>query len=220
MAARIGGRRFSRVSLKETGETPARAVERLRPEAARPRAGDGREPIRLVARDVGSGDAERMRRSFLRLLGQSPQSLRRTARAHSRPSTRRRGSRFRGLCPRRGKGPASSTTSAQREKARPSAAARAGPQPPSKRQEHARQAKRPRRERRQPPPRRARRRPPRSGKGAPGMRWPAPNPRGRRNGDQQPGRRTRHPRRTASGLSRTRCAGRQARNGPGPSRAW
>ena len=76
---------MAKVELRETGETPARAVERLRAEVARPRVEDGREPIELVARDVGFGDAERMRRSFLRLFGQSPQAVRRIARAYSRP---------------------------------------------------------------------------------------------------------------------------------------
>ena len=83
-AARIGVRQFSRIFLKETGETPARAVERLRVEAARPRVEDGREPIEVVAREVGFGDAERMRRSFLRLFGHSPRSLRRISKARSR----------------------------------------------------------------------------------------------------------------------------------------
>ena len=86
-AARISSRQFSRIFLKETGETPARAVERLRAEVARPRVEDGREPIELIARDVGFGDAERMRRSFLRLFGQSPQAVRRIARAYPRQST-------------------------------------------------------------------------------------------------------------------------------------
>ena len=82
-AACISPRQFSRIFLKETGETPARAVERLRAEVARPRIEDSREPIEIIARDVGFGDAERMRRSFMRLFGQSPQTLRRLARTHS-----------------------------------------------------------------------------------------------------------------------------------------
>ena len=81
--ARISPRQFSRVFLKETGETPARAIERLRAEIALPRIEEGREPIENIARDTGFGDVETMRRCFVRRYGQSPQSLRRLARAHA-----------------------------------------------------------------------------------------------------------------------------------------
>ena len=82
-AACISSRQFSRIFLKETGETPARAVERLRAEVARPRVEDSREPIEMIAGEVGFGDVEKMRRSFLRLFGQSPQAVRRIARAQA-----------------------------------------------------------------------------------------------------------------------------------------
>ena len=82
-AARVSSRQFARIFLKETGETPARAVERLRAEAARPRIEDGLEPIEIIARDVGFGDVERMRRTFVKLFGHSPQTIRRQARAHA-----------------------------------------------------------------------------------------------------------------------------------------
>ena len=81
-AACVSSRQFARIFLKETGETPARAVERLRAEAARPRIEDGLEPIESIARDVGFGDIERMRRAFVKLFGHSPQTVRRLARAH------------------------------------------------------------------------------------------------------------------------------------------
>ncbi|BCP53806.1 AraC family transcriptional regulator [Kaistia sp. 32K] len=77
----LSSRQYSRVFLKEIGETPARAVERLRADAARPQLEAGIEPIEVIARQVGFGNAERMRRSFIRLFGQNPQALRRTARA-------------------------------------------------------------------------------------------------------------------------------------------
>lgn len=80
-AACISPRHFGRLFLSETGETPARAVERLRVEAARPRIEDSREPLESIARKVGFGDAETMRRSFVRLCGQTPQTLRRLSRA-------------------------------------------------------------------------------------------------------------------------------------------
>lgn len=79
-AASVSTRQFARLFANETSETPARAVERLRAEVARARVEDTREPIEHIALHVGFGDAERMRRSFLRLFGQSPQSLRRLAR--------------------------------------------------------------------------------------------------------------------------------------------
>jgi transcriptional regulator GlxA family with amidase domain len=82
-AACISSRQFARLFLKETGETPARAVERLRAEVARARIEDGPDPIEAIAREAGFGDVERMRRTFVKLFGQSPQAMRRSARAHA-----------------------------------------------------------------------------------------------------------------------------------------
>lgn len=76
-AARISARQFARLFLKETGDTPARVVERLRAEVALPRVQEGHEPIEVIARNVGFGDKERMRRAFLRVYGQPPRALRR-----------------------------------------------------------------------------------------------------------------------------------------------
>jgi transcriptional regulator GlxA family with amidase domain len=76
-AARISARQFARLFLKETGDTPARAVERLRVEVALPRVQEGTEPIEMIARNVGLGDKDRMRRAFLRIYGQPPRALRR-----------------------------------------------------------------------------------------------------------------------------------------------
>jgi transcriptional regulator GlxA family with amidase domain len=75
-AARISARQFVRLFLKETGVTPARAVERLRVEVALPRIQEGTEPIEMIARNVGLGDKDRMRRAFLRIYGQPPRALR------------------------------------------------------------------------------------------------------------------------------------------------
>ena len=80
-AACLSVRQFSRLFRKETGETPARAVERLRCEAARIRLRDGYEPIAIVARAVGFADAERMRCAFVRSYGQPPQMQRRLDRS-------------------------------------------------------------------------------------------------------------------------------------------
>jgi len=78
--AGMSPRNFARRFAEETGFTPARAVERLRVEAARERVEAGLEPIEQIAALTGFGDAERMRRAFLRAFGQPPQALRRTAR--------------------------------------------------------------------------------------------------------------------------------------------
>lgn len=80
-AANVSGRQFARLFRAETGATPARAVERLRAEVARPRVEEGRESLEQIAREVGFGDVERMRRSFVKLYGQSAQTLRRLARS-------------------------------------------------------------------------------------------------------------------------------------------
>lgn len=82
-AASLSPRQFTRVFRDETGETPAKAVERLRAEAARLRLVESAEPIEIIARSVGFADPERMRRAFQRLYGQSPQTMRRLGRAQS-----------------------------------------------------------------------------------------------------------------------------------------
>jgi len=73
-------RQFGRMFKDQTGETPARAVERLRTEAARVQIEQGSDPIELVAATVGFADPERMRRAFQRTYGCSPQEIRRAAR--------------------------------------------------------------------------------------------------------------------------------------------
>jgi transcriptional regulator GlxA family with amidase domain len=78
--AAMGPRHFARAFSAETGMTPAKAIERLRLEAARERVESGIEPIEAVAAHTGFGDPERMRRAFIRAFGQPPQALRRTAR--------------------------------------------------------------------------------------------------------------------------------------------
>jgi transcriptional regulator GlxA family with amidase domain len=77
----LSPRQFGRAFLAETGETPAKAVERLRAEAARLRIETSAEPLEIIARQVGFSDPERMRRAFLRSFGQPPQGIRRAARA-------------------------------------------------------------------------------------------------------------------------------------------
>ncbi len=74
LAARAGmsARGFSRHYARTTGVTPARAVERLRVEAARRRLVDTVQPAKTVAAQCGFGAEETMRRSFLRLLRTTP----------------------------------------------------------------------------------------------------------------------------------------------------
>jgi transcriptional regulator GlxA family with amidase domain len=79
--AAMSPRNFARAFTSETGTTPAKAVERLRLEAARTAVETSHAPIDHVAEAVGFGDPERMRRAFLRAFGQPPQALRRAARA-------------------------------------------------------------------------------------------------------------------------------------------
>lgn len=75
----LSPRQFGRTFLAETGETPAKAVERLRVEVARQRVESGAEPIEIIAHSVGFSDPERMRRAFIRVTGHPPQSIRRMA---------------------------------------------------------------------------------------------------------------------------------------------
>jgi transcriptional regulator GlxA family with amidase domain len=79
--AAMSARNFTRRFVEETGLTPARAVERLRVEAARARIETGPEALDQIALATGFGDPERMRRAFLRAFGQPPQALRRAARS-------------------------------------------------------------------------------------------------------------------------------------------
>lgn len=80
----ISPRQFGRAFLAETGETPAKAVERLRVEVARQRVERSAEPIEVIAHAFFK-DPERMRRAFIRVLGHPPQSIRRMT-AHNAAS--------------------------------------------------------------------------------------------------------------------------------------
>jgi transcriptional regulator GlxA family with amidase domain len=80
-AAHLSPRQFSRAFRSETGQSPAKAVENLRIEAARLLMEQGRHSMDEIAGETGFGDRERMRRAFLRTLGQPPQTIRRNARA-------------------------------------------------------------------------------------------------------------------------------------------
>jgi transcriptional regulator GlxA family with amidase domain len=73
-------RQFTRAFRAQTGTTPARVVERLRTDLARGRIETTIEPVECIAQAVGFGDAENMRRAFIRIYGQPPQSIRRAIR--------------------------------------------------------------------------------------------------------------------------------------------
>jgi transcriptional regulator GlxA family with amidase domain len=78
--ANLSPRQFSRAFLAETSQSPARAVEQLRLEAARFMMEEGRHSAKVVAQETGFADRERMRRAFLRTFGVPAETLRRNAR--------------------------------------------------------------------------------------------------------------------------------------------
>jgi transcriptional regulator GlxA family with amidase domain len=82
-AAHLSPRQFSRVFRAETGQSPAKAIESLRAEAARLLMVQSGHPIEVIARQTGFADRDRMRRAFLRVFGQPPQVIRRNARAEA-----------------------------------------------------------------------------------------------------------------------------------------
>lgn len=73
----LGPRQFSRALRAETGMSPAKAIESLRLEAARLMIQTSRHTVDFIAAETGFGDQERMRRAFIRVHGQPPQSIRR-----------------------------------------------------------------------------------------------------------------------------------------------
>jgi transcriptional regulator GlxA family with amidase domain len=77
MSERTFGRRY----LEEVGLTPARAVERLRVEAARRLLAETSEPLKVIAARCGFLSEEVLRRSFERLLSMPPRDYRRNWRA-------------------------------------------------------------------------------------------------------------------------------------------
>lgn len=80
----LSPRQFTRLFTAETGESPARAIERLRVEAAQLMMDEGRFSAGEIAEINGFGNRDRMRRSFVRVLGLTPQRLGRALRARGR----------------------------------------------------------------------------------------------------------------------------------------
>ena len=75
-AANLSSRQFTRAFVAETGQSPAKAIEKLRVEAARLLIEEGRHPIEVIVRETGFANRERMRRAFLRTFGKPPLAIR------------------------------------------------------------------------------------------------------------------------------------------------
>src|SRR6478672_2283599 len=69
-------RNFGRVFTADVGTTPAKYVLHLRVEAARRLLQSTMRDFKRIAASVGFGNADVMRRAFLRVLGKSPSALR------------------------------------------------------------------------------------------------------------------------------------------------
>ena len=69
-------RNFNRVFTADVGTTPAKYVLHLRVEAARRLLESSTHDLRHIARSVGFGSADGMRRAFVRVLGRSPRGMR------------------------------------------------------------------------------------------------------------------------------------------------
>ncbi|MDH4873960.1 GlxA family transcriptional regulator [Pseudomonas sp. BN515] len=76
----LSPRQFTRVFTAETGQSPAKAIEGLRLEAARLMIEQSRHSLDVVARETGFRDRRHMREAFIRGFGVPPQAVRRDAR--------------------------------------------------------------------------------------------------------------------------------------------
>jgi len=85
LAARVhlSPRQFSRVFTAETGQSPAKAIEALRLEAARAMIEQSRHPLEVIAQETGFRDRRHLREAFIRGFGRAPQLMRRDARPAS-----------------------------------------------------------------------------------------------------------------------------------------
>lgn len=76
----LSPRQFTRVFTAETGQSPAKAIEGLRLEAARLMIEQSRHSLDVIAREVGFRDRRHLREAFMRGFGVPPQAVRRDAR--------------------------------------------------------------------------------------------------------------------------------------------
>lgn len=74
--ASMSPRTFARKFVREVGWTPAKFVEQLRLEAARHALEDGTLPLKEIARLVGLGDQQGLRRAMLKSSGTTPTEYR------------------------------------------------------------------------------------------------------------------------------------------------
>jgi transcriptional regulator GlxA family with amidase domain len=79
-AVHLSPRQFSRIFTLETGQSPAKAVEGLRLEAARLMIEQSRHSLDVVATETGFRDRRHLREAFMRGFGVPPQAVRREAR--------------------------------------------------------------------------------------------------------------------------------------------
>ncbi len=79
--AHLSPRQFTRVFTAETGQSPAKAIEGLRLEAARLMIEQSRHSLEMIARETGFRDRRHMREVFMRGYGVPPQAVRRDARS-------------------------------------------------------------------------------------------------------------------------------------------
>lgn len=75
--ALMSPRNFARVFLHEIGITPAKYIEKIRIETARRRLEETQLTIDEISDECGFGNADRLRRSFLRSLNTTPSDYRR-----------------------------------------------------------------------------------------------------------------------------------------------
>ncbi len=76
--AAMSPRHFTRVFTEEVGEAPGAYVERVRTEAARRQLEETDDPVTVIAARCGFGSSESLRRNFVRRLGVSPDTYRKT----------------------------------------------------------------------------------------------------------------------------------------------
>jgi transcriptional regulator GlxA family with amidase domain len=78
--AHLSPRQFTRVFCAETGQSPAKAIEKLRLEAARTLLEQSSFSLDVIAKETGFRDRRHLREAFIRGFGAPPQAMRRESR--------------------------------------------------------------------------------------------------------------------------------------------